>query len=180
MFQRALADEDMTSEEVERFAQAEYQRQVTVEKLNIEGDINAALPEPGPVRDGRPGVSKQLSTKPKQVQVEAGRLGTLESWDNNDFICSLALAANGNTQELDRRLWRPDRLQHTGHNHAVRSLTKFAITPISVVTFSCSALNPLFRFNPTSSIYSARLISICRLCRPPAGSDQAPTSSPPL
>ena len=43
MFRRALADEDMTSEEIERFAQAEYQRQVTVEKLNIEGDINAAL-----------------------------------------------------------------------------------------------------------------------------------------
>ncbi len=33
----------MTSEEIEQFAQAEYQRQVTVEKLNIEGDINAAL-----------------------------------------------------------------------------------------------------------------------------------------
>ncbi len=47
--------------------------------------------------------------------------------------------------------WR-DRLQHTGHSHAVRSLTKFAITPISCVTFSCSALNPLFRFNHTSSI----------------------------
>ncbi len=43
MFRRALTDEDMTSEEIERFAQAEYQRQVTVEKLNIEGDINAAL-----------------------------------------------------------------------------------------------------------------------------------------
>ena len=43
MFRRALADEDMTSEEIERFAQAEYQRQVTVEKLNIEGDINSAL-----------------------------------------------------------------------------------------------------------------------------------------
>jgi len=43
MFRRALADEDMTSEEIERFAQAEYQRQVTVERLNIDGDINGAL-----------------------------------------------------------------------------------------------------------------------------------------
>ncbi len=43
MFRRALANENMTSGEIERFAQAEYQRQVTVEKLNIKGDINTAL-----------------------------------------------------------------------------------------------------------------------------------------
>ena len=30
--------------------------------------LDARLPEPGPVRDGRPGVNKQLSTKPTQVQ----------------------------------------------------------------------------------------------------------------
>ena len=30
--------------------------------------LDARLPEPGPVRDGRPGVSKQLSTNPKQDQ----------------------------------------------------------------------------------------------------------------
>jgi integrase len=43
MFQRALDSEDMTSEEIERFARAEYERQVSVERLNLSGEINAAL-----------------------------------------------------------------------------------------------------------------------------------------
>ena len=42
---------------------------------------DARLPEPGPVRDGRPGVNKQLSTKPTQVQaLPAGPLGLGQRW----------------------------------------------------------------------------------------------------
>lgn len=44
-FARALSDDDISSEEIEQIAQAEYQRQVAVERLNINGDIDAALAE---------------------------------------------------------------------------------------------------------------------------------------
>ena len=43
MFRRALDDVGMTSEEIEQFARAEYERQVSIERLNLSGDINAAL-----------------------------------------------------------------------------------------------------------------------------------------
>jgi hypothetical protein len=35
-------------------------------RLRLAGDVR--IPEPGPLRDGGPGVSNQLSTKPKQDQ----------------------------------------------------------------------------------------------------------------